>query len=746
MDKINVKFTNCYGIKNLEYTFTTTYGKTFLIYAPNGSMKTSFAQVFKDVSEAKKPSDRIFPQRQTEYSITDENGIDIPKERIYVVEPFNQQFISTRTATLLVNNELRDSYENLVNLIDDSVDTILSSLSNTSKKKNRNTTQAEILHAFNNIGQNLYQILEYIAIKITNDKNPGLGNIAYNEVINDKVLNFLSSETIRQQLKEYLDRYSELIAQSTYFRQGIFDHTNAEDISKSLQNNGFFAANHAVLLNGQNQQQTTISSQVEFNKAIEEEKQHILNDPQLAEKFKSIDDAITKNIELKRFRRYLQENPILLTEFTDLDELKRKLWISYSFSAIIEFNKYFEIYNSSRQEILKIFEIAKQEETEWKNVVSIFLNRFSVPFSLEVINQEEVILNNATPSLIFKYTEGEDTREIGRDELINYLSVGENRALYLLNVIFDIQSLFKEPEDKVLILDDVADSFDYKNKYAIIEYINSIDETNKFIVFILTHNFDFYRTVQSRLNINRTNNCLIASKSIDTITLEKAEYLNPFIYWKSILRTNKIICAKLNCEKQICETRNCNQEILITVIPMVRNLIEIISGIDSDDYLLLTALLHRKTSSDSITLNTLIKIVNKIIGSDIPEGTNVSVVELIYNQANLCITDDEFINLENKIILSIAIRLLAEEIMIKKIDDQEFLENISSNQTQKLNKKFKEKFPEDTTMISLLDKVVLMTPEIIHLNSFMYEPIIDLSDRHLKNLYAELNKLSTFSG
>lgn len=28
-----------------------------------------------------------------------------------------------------------------------------------------------------------------------------------------------------------------------------------------------------------------------------------------------------------------------------------------------------------------------------------------------------------------------------------------------------------------------------------------------------------------------------------------------------------------------------------------------------------------------------------------------------------------------------------------------------------------------------------MTPENIHLNSFMYEPILDMSDIHLKDLY-----------
>jgi len=34
-----------------------------------------------------------------------------------------------------------------------------------------------------------------------------------------------------------------------------------------------------------------------------------------------------------------------------------------------------------------------------------------------------------------------------------------------------------------------------------------------------------------------------------------------------------------------------------------------------------------------------------------------------------------------------------------------------------------------------------MTPENIHLNSFMYEPIIDMTDEHLKKLYEDVSKL-----
>ena len=36
---------------------------------------------------------------------------------------------------------------------------------------------------------------------------------------------------------------------------------------------------------------------------------------------------------------------------------------------------------------------------------------------------------------------------------------------------------------------------------------------------------------------------------------------------------------------------------------------------------------------------------------------------------------------------------------------------------------------------------ILMTPENIHLNAFMYEPILDMSDEHLKKLYGEISGL-----
>jgi len=47
MKKLTVDLENCYGIKRLVTEFDFTARRTFAIYAPNGAMKSSFAEAFK---------------------------------------------------------------------------------------------------------------------------------------------------------------------------------------------------------------------------------------------------------------------------------------------------------------------------------------------------------------------------------------------------------------------------------------------------------------------------------------------------------------------------------------------------------------------------------------------------------------------------------------------------------------------------------------------------------------------------
>ena len=80
--------------------------------------------------------------------------------------------------------------------------------------------------------------------------------------------------------------------------------------------------------------------------------------------------------------------------------------------------------------------------------------------------------------------------------------------------------------------------------------------------------------------------------------------------------------------------------------------------------------------------------------------------------------------------------------MIALINNPAFVTAIDSNQTIKLLEEYKNKNLGSPDKLSILARVNLMTPENIHLNSFMYEPILDLGICHLKTLYADVKALT----
>jgi hypothetical protein len=179
---------------------------------------------------------------------------------------------------------------------------------------------------------------------------------------------------------------------------------------------------------------------------------------------------------------------------------------------------------------------------------------------------------------------------------------------------------------------------------------------------------------------------------------------------------------------------------LIASIPFLRNLAEF-SG-DDASFLKLTSLLHIKSDTDAITVGDLEALIKTILHDQAAlalDSPGSKVKELIHKVASQVASDtSENHVLENKVVLSIAIRLKAEEIMIQKINDAAFCAGIKTNQTIALIKRFKSDFASEREAIQLFEQVNLMTPENIHLNSFMYEPILDMSAQHLKKLYSKL--------
>ena len=65
---------------------------------------------------------------------------------------------------------------------------------------------------------------------------------------------------------------------------------------------------------------------------------------------------------------------------------------------------------------------------------------------------------------------------------------------------------------------------------------------------------------------------------------------------------------------------------------------------------------------------------------------------------------------------------------------------VSGNQTGRWTGLYKKYCPNDKNKV-IIERVNMMTPEIIHINSFMFEPLIDMSIYHLISLYKDCKAL-----
>jgi hypothetical protein len=325
MQKLTVDLENCYGIKSLKTVFEFSNGTAVAIYAANGAMKTSLAQTFKDVAEATDSRDRIFTARKSSRKITDENGVDLPKDNVVVIRPYDEVFGHTeKTSTLLVDSALRQEYEKLHVEIDAAKEVFLKSVKEQSGSKKH--LEKEISAAFTRSEDEFYVALIRIKEELLAQKDAPFAAVHYDKIFDDKVLAFLSTKDFKTAIQEYIEKYNELLAASTYFKKGVFNYYNATTIAKSLADNGFFDAKHTVILNAD--KKTEIASEKELETLIEKEKDGIANNDVLKKKFTEIEKQINKNVNLRDFHGYLLANEDLLPKLANIEKFREEIWKS----------------------------------------------------------------------------------------------------------------------------------------------------------------------------------------------------------------------------------------------------------------------------------------------------------------------------------------------------------------------------------------------------------------------------------
>ena len=722
MEKIAVTLENCYGIRQMTAEFDFTNKPALLIYAPNGAMKSSFAKTFQDHSKEKPSCDRIYGKRVTRRSIIDQDGNDLAPESVFVIEPYDVKYHSDRVSSLLVNEELKAEYDAILKSIDEKEKALMTKVKRSAGV--RTNLEDIISLAFTRKPSNLLRALDRVRTEVLGDPfDASLNDIKYSHVFNEKVTRFLEDTQIKEALEEYTTTYNLLLDQSRFFRKGVFNHYQASEIAKQLKNHGFFKADHKVYLHSVTGDKK-VETEQELAALIAEELETILSDQQLKAKFNKIDKKLT-NRELRDFREFLLANQTLIPRLQEPAVFREDLLKHYLMLHKDDFRALMDEFAAGKKRLEEIAKKASAQATKWQDVINIFNRRFSVPFTVSIENKQDVILRRATPNISFTF--GDDSDQpvpVARDHLLDVLSRGERRALYILNIIFEVEARRSEQIPTVFIIDDIADSFDYKNKYAIVEYLHDILREPYFRQIVLTHNYDFYRTVWKRLDLGGANFHVLKSSEKIELAGEKM-YRDPFEKWKAIANTGD------------------RTDALLAMVPFVRNLAAYCGFEAESDKL--TSLLHRKSDSETITLSDLFEIYRRVLNGEeftTDLDVNTTVISLILETASSIANEGEVaLDLEKKVVLSIAIRLLAEGKMIDIIADSAFVSGIRKNQTAVLTRRFKETVAADSgqdELVDLLDRVNLMTPENIHLNSFMYEPILDMSGEHLARLHGEL--------
>lgn len=743
-------FENCYGLKqfNLPNINFSRCNKA-LIYAPNGVMKSSLSKVFDDISKGTATSDRIFQSVVSRYSVThytsqyvfsSANATTTPTstDRIYVVNTFTDSFEFTKetVSTLLADETTRNAYNVLMDQFSGEIRQIedkLRVLTGLTKPQIKGKLIADLgLNGTSDWTDIFEKIHDLIENRQTLDF---LNDCTYSELFNDKVMAVYSKREFTNSVEEYIENLNTLLENNPILSDGFTDR-NAETLGKELAKHNLFNAQHTIRLKDG---VTVIHSLDEWNAAVNEQLERIYATPELSTVFQKLKKLLTANENVSRLRDIIIAHREIIPALRDITTLKIQTWLDCFSKFDTPFADYYDRISQHTIQIRALYERAAAQSARWQAVVNEFNRRFRVPFEVQIENKANVLLKDEAPNLSFKYTRGIATQQsttLKKDDLMISLSTGEKRALYLLYILFDLEKIRQQASagggQFLVIADDIADSFDYKNKYAIIEYLNDLGNTTGIDLLILTHNFDFYRTVKLRLGVNRAN-CLIAQRDEEGV-ISATE----FKYQKDFFKNVVIAGIK---DGNIADDDK--KKLLISSIPFYRNLCEY-SEIDTgatSGYAKLTCFLHLKTTpldTQSVKFSDLWNIINPFLDGVAFSGTDEDYYSAIIRIANSCVADNtNEVLLDNKLVIAIAIRLLTEKFMQSIIiANGQTCVDANSNQTREWYEQA-EPFltPEQKAII---EEVNLITPESIHLNSFMFEPLIDISDWALKELFTKV--------
>lgn len=683
-------------------------------------MKTSLTDGLQEIACGKNPRDVIF-NIPSAYEIIN-NGIAISEttlnKHLDLVafrgeDIFDSVFSNPNIAKIVVSSSLKKQYEGKIVSIKSKIDFIKDSISLNvleSKKSNKNNKIDELLGQYG--GRNDLERISNLLEKSHNVIKEDVSSLSFSSIFNEKTEPILNDPTFLKRAEEY-QKLKNVKLNEKIFNNG-FSIQELQNVHDASQKNKFYSAGHQLSINNM------LLDKEGVEKLITDSVKSAYGSDEMKLAFQSAKTILEKNENSRKIIKALTENPWLLEKLSEPPKFQDDLIFKKMEGCMEEILIAKQEIENAKKDIEKIFEDAKKTESVWKKVIETYNRRFiNKYFDIGIKNQIDAIIGLQEPVFV-KILKGSGN-EI-TEEIFQRFSSGEKRAIFILYFLFEIEISKSPGVNTTIIADDIVDSFDFKNKYAMIEYLCELSCDPDVQLLLLTHNFDFFRSCLHSFGENIDSKLFGYLGSNDEVSLFEAksniyESFHLFNEWKNKDDTKS----------------------LISLIPFLRNLVELKKGNSSSEYETLCHFLHFDINTINLNLQNLSNIYDDH-GISHTSATTMPYWALLVNEVKQINSPVVESNIQEKVILGLFIRLSSDFFLLKKYrTNNNGIDPVippHSNWTKKLKKMAYSYLGNDEK--KLYDKAIIVAPSFIHVNSFMYEPLIDVGSEKLLAISQEL--------
>lgn len=722
------KFEHVYGIESL--IGCEKLKRINIIYAPNGTAKSSICDGLLKISRCESCDDvyHVAPNASYELDVNGDTITETTKKPFEIIcysgtEPFEINKENSNLINIVASSSAKVSLKPHIDEIAKQLNAVKHMLETVFGKKYGIKAYEESLNSVvdsNGIRDTLRKLIYSGPFSHIKPYSFSVDIDLFLNMTSAVASKAVSTDEIQNECANYFSIISKPIVDSIITDDFSLD--NLQNVYMSALNENYFddAEKRKFEINGVSYNKKGIKEIIDKKETL------IYGTHEARESFAAVSKYLKKG-NLSKFKDSLEKNKQLIPELIDYHSMAKRLFVSLigpSNSMIIDLAR-----ATIEKEMKEISRITSSNIND--NVIETIKNKYQSMFSfekfhLEIENKINAYLGTEIPTFV-KYEN--ETNTLIEDPKDYRFSTGEIRAYNFLNFIIETEAMRTRGVQFTIVLDDVAESFDYKNKYGIINYIQSLQNDPNIQLIVMTHNFDFYRSIILAFG-ERNADCFFAYKdNLNNVQLyesKKKYYLNisNFNMWKN----------------------NPDNKKFIALIPFARTIFQLQDNHDCDIDTVLKYL-HYDIGLESLQMNDIINIlINKMNVNSCPSNISPSdsYLNILANiSSTICSSDIRETDLEDKIVVGLYLRVFSERFLTKR-----FIDSTGNNPTiVDEHRRGRELYDQCKSHLSQEEKDVIeainvICPPYVHVNSFMYEPLIDVSGDELKKQYMSLSNLN----